>query len=243
MGGFNHKQLFSEYHCSKCGIVPSIQFKETTFDIICEEHNSQDLPINEFNNNISFTFECSKCRASTSNKGVHIFYCFDCEKTFCDKCKISHDTSLMNNHFIIKAKRRYNYCKRHKKQYDKYCIKCKKNLCDLCDTHTSHKVQQFNAILPNIEHINKFFTDSRNKKNLILSKNKSEESNKLLLKTIEIKEQIVNTYKILNTNYNYINNINSIIKPKLEGYSEYKGEFDIINIEKKVITKSTQNKN
>ena len=241
MGGFNHKQLFSEYHCSKCGIVPSIQFKETTFDIICEEHNSQDLPINEFNNNISFTFECSKCRASTSNKGVHIFYCFGCEKTFCDKCKISHDTSLMNNHFIIKAKRRYNYCKRHKKQYDKYCIKCKKNLCDLCDTHTSHKVQQFNAILPNIEHINKFFTDSRNKKNLILSKNKSEESNKLLLKTIEIKEQIVNTYKILNTNYNYINNINSIIKPKLEGYSEYKGEFDKINIEKKVITKSTQN--
>ena len=76
MGGANHKQVFSEYHCSKCGIIPSIRFKDTSFDIICESHESLDLLINEFSNNISFSFECSKCRASSSNKGIHIFYCF-----------------------------------------------------------------------------------------------------------------------------------------------------------------------
>ena len=53
MGGANNKQ-FSDYHCSKCGIVPSIRFKETSFDIICEEHESLDVPINDFNNNIFF---------------------------------------------------------------------------------------------------------------------------------------------------------------------------------------------
>ena len=73
MGGFSHKQVFSEYHCAKCGIIPSIIFKETSLDIKCEEHGSSNIPINEFNNNISFSFECSKCRTSTSNKGIHIF--------------------------------------------------------------------------------------------------------------------------------------------------------------------------
>ena len=143
MGGANHKQVFSEYHCSKCGIIPSIRFKDTSFDIICESHESLDLPINEFSNNISFSFECSKCRASSSNKGIHIFYCFDCEKSFCNTCKISHDNNLIDNHFIVKAKRKYNFCKKHKKPYDKYCIKCKKNLCEECEPHTGHKIKIF----------------------------------------------------------------------------------------------------
>ena len=239
MGGISHKQLFSEYHCSKCGIIPSIQFKETTFDIICEEHDSFDLSINEFNNNISFSYECSKCRASTSNKGIHIFYCFDCEKFYCNNCKLSHDKTLIEDHFVVKAKRRYNYCKKHKKPYDKYCTKCKKNLCELCDAHSEHKTKIFKNILPAIPNINKFFSDTSNKKRLILNKNKNDQNSKLLLKTIEMKEKMVNTYKIQNTNYNYINNINSIIKPKPVIHDEYKNEFDKININKKVISKST----
>ena len=239
MGGVNNKQVFSEYHCSKCGIIPSIHFKESTFDIKCEEHESLDVSINDFNNNISFTFECSKCRISSSNKGTHIFYCFDCEKTFCNNCKISHDQNLNNNHFLVKAKRKYNFCKKHKKPYDKYCNKCKKSLCEDCDPHTGHKVKIFKNILPNIEYINKFFTDSYNKKRLIQSKSGSDENSKLLLKTLDLKEQMVNTYKKEYSNYNYINNINDIIKPKLEGHSELKSEFEKTNIEKKVVTKET----
>ena len=239
MGGANHKQVFSEYHCSKCGIIPSIRFKDTSFDIICESHESLDLPINEFSNNISFSFECSKCRASSSNKGIHIFYCFDCEKSFCNTCKISHDNNLIDNHFIVKAKRKYNFCKKHKKPYEKYCIKCKKNLCEECEPHTGHKIKMFKNILPNIENINKFYIFSNNKKRSIQSKNKNDENSKLLLKTIEIKEQMVNTYKIQNTNYNFLYNINDIIKPKFEGNSDLKVEFDKMNIEKKVVTKTT----
>ena len=239
MGGFNHKQLFSEYHCSKCGIIPSIHFKETTFDIICDEHNSLDLPINEFNNNISFSFECSTCRTSTSTKGIHIFYCFDCEKYYCNNCKLSHDKTLIEGHFVVKGKRRYNYCKKHKKPYDKYCNKCKKNLCELCDSHIGHKILIFKNILPNIQNINKFLSETYNQKILIQSKNKNDPNSKVLLKTLETKEQMVNTYKIQNTNYNFINNINNIIKPKPEVNNELKKEFDQININKKVISKST----
>ena len=239
MGGFNHKQLFSEYHCSKCGIIPSIHFKETTFDIICDEHNSLDLPINEFNNNISFSFECSTCRTSTSTKGIHIFYCFDCEKYYCNNCKLSHDKTLIEGHFVVKGKRRYNYCKKHKKPYDKYCNKCKKNLCELCDSHIGHKNLIFKNILPNIQNINKFLSETYNQKILIQSKNKNDPNSKVLLKTLETKEQMVNTYKIQNTNYNFINNVNNIIKPKPEVNNELKKEFDQININKKVISKST----
>ena len=239
MGSVNGKQVFSEYHCSKCGIIPSIHFKETSFDIICEEHESFDVPINDFNNNISFTFECSKCRISSSNKGIHIFYCFDCEKTFCNNCKLSHDQNLNSNHFIVKAKRKYNFCKKHKKPYDKFCNKCKKSLCEECDPHTGHKIKIFKNILPNIEYINKFFTESNNKKRLIQSKNKNDDNRKLLLKTIEIKEQMVNTYKKENSNYNFINNINDIIKPKFEVNTQLKTEFEKTNIEKKVIIKET----
>ena len=239
MGGINNNQLFSKYHCLKCGNIPSIQFKETSFSIICEEHESIDLSINEFNNNISFVYECSKCRASTSTKGIHVFYCFDCEKNFCNKCILSHDSTLIEKHFVIKAKKHYCYCKRHKKPYDKYCNKCKKNLCELCDPHTTHKILIFQNIVPNIQNINAFFTNSNNKKKLIQSKNKNEENSQLLLKAIELKEQLVNTYKIQNTNYNYINNINCIIKPKFKGHDELNDEFTKINIEKKVITKTT----
>ena len=240
MGGvFSHKQVFSEYHCARCGIIPSIIFKEASFDVICEEHDSFNIPINEFDNYISFSFECSKCRTSTSNKGIHIFYCFDCEKSFCNSCKLSHDKTLIEDHFLIKAKRRYNFCKRHKKLYDKYCYKCKKNLCELCDPHKEHKVKMLKDILPNIQNINKFYTDTANKKRSIQSKNKNEKNSQLLLKTLEIKEKMVGTYKIQNTNFNFINNINSIIKPKFEGHHELKDEFDKINIGKKVITKST----
>ena len=239
MGVFSHKQVFSEYHCAKCGIIPSIIFKETSFDIICEEHDSFNIPINEFNNIISFSFECSKCRTSTSNKGIHIFYCFDCEKSFCNNCKISHDKTLIEEHFLVKAKRRYNYCKRHKKLYNKYCYRCKKNLCELCDPHKEHKIKMLKDILPNIQNINKFYTDTVNKRRSIQSKNKNEQNSQLLLKTLEIKEKMVGTYKIQNTNFNFINNINSIIKPKFEGHNELKDEFDKINIDKKVITKST----
>ena len=239
MGGFSNKQIFSEYHCAKCGIIPSIIFKETTFDMICDEHNSLDLPINEFNNYLSFSYECSKCRSSTSNKGVHVFYCFECDKSFCNKCKISHDKNLIDTHFLIKAKRKNNYCKKHKKLYDKYCIKCKKNLCELCDAHSGHKIKIFKSILPNLENINKFLTESTNKKYSIQSKNNNDQNSILLVKTIETKEQMVNTYKIQNPNYNFINNINIIIKPKFDGHSEFKDEFNKMNIEKKVIIKST----
>ena len=185
----------------------------------------------------SFTFECSKCRLSSNNKGIHIFYCFDCEKAFCKNCKLSHDQNLNDNHFLVKAKRKYNYCKKHKKPYDKYCNKCKKNLCEECDAHTTHKMKIFKNILPSIENINKFFTESNNKKRLIQSKNKDDENNKLLLKTIEIKEQLVNTYKKQYSNYNFINNINDIIKPKFEGLAQLKN--DKTNIEKKVVIKET----
>ena len=240
MGGVSHKQVFSEYHCAKCGIIPSITFKETSFDIKCEEHDSSNIPINEFNNNITFSFECSKCRTSTSNKGIHIFYCFDCEKYFCNNCKLSHDKTLIEEHFLVKAKRRYNFCKKHKKLYDKYCYKCKKNLCEECDPHKEHKVKMLKDLLPKMENINKFYTDTANKKRSIQSKNKNDKNSQLLLKTLEIKEQMVGTYKIQNTNFNFINNINNIIKPKFEGHNELKEEFDKINIGKKVITKSTE---
>lgn len=240
MGGSNHKQTFSEYHCIKCGNIPLIIFKDSTFDIICEDHSSLDLSINDLNDNISYSFECSKCRGSTSNKGVHVFYCFQCEKTFCNKCKISHDETLIDkNHFLVKAKRKNNYCKKHKKPYDKFCKKCKKNLCELCDSHTGHKVVTFANILPDVEHINKFFANSTNLKKSIMQNNINEKNSKILLKTIEAKEQIVNTYKIQNTNFNYIENINNIIKPKYEGHIELKSEFDKISIEKKVITKTS----
>ena len=82
-------------------------------------------------------------------------------------------------------------------------------------------------------------TESNNKKYSIQLKNKNDQNSILLVKTIETKVQMVNTYKIQNPNYNYINNINSIIKPKFDGYSEFKDEFNKMNIEKKVIIKST----
>ena len=238
MGVINHKQSFSEYHCIKCGNIPLIIFKDSTFDIICDDHSSSDLSINDLDNNISFTFECSKCRGSTSTKGVHVFYCFECEKSFCNKCKISHDQTLIDqNHFLVKAKRKNNYCKKHKKPYDKFCKKCKKNLCESCDSHTGHKVIIFASILPDIEKINKFFVNSSNIKKSILQNKINEQNSKILLKTIEAKEQMVNTYKIQNTNFNYIENINNIIKPKYEGHIELKSEFDRMSIEKKVVTK------
>lgn len=236
MGAFNNKLLFSEYHCSKCGSIPSISFKDTTLDIICEEHNSLDIPINKFQEYISFSFECSNCKSSTLTKGIHVFYCFDCEKSFCNKCKLTHDKTTNNNHFIVKAKRKNNYCKKHKLSYDKYCSKCKKNLCELCEPHTGHKIMIFKNILPNLEQINIFLLNSTDLKKLI---KQNDQNNKLILETIEAKEQLVNTYKIQNTNYNYINNINNIIKPKYEVNSDLKREFDKINIEKKIISKST----
>ena len=66
-----------------------------------------------------------------------IYYCFECENSYCKNCESKH---IEKNHNKIFKKEEYNkICPKHLKYYRLYCETCKLFLCEECPSfHIKH---------------------------------------------------------------------------------------------------------
>ena len=179
----SYQNKFINYHCKNCKEIPLLNFSNDYLDIICSQHKVLNVPIDKFYDFIIFDYECSICTKIFEEN--NLFYCYECNKNYCDKCKIIHKKDIQS-HFLVNANEKNTLCKLHNKIYDKYCIKCKLNLCELCNNHSSHYIEKFNDIYPLEEDIKKFNQEALFILDLIQVK---ENTIKNTIKEIEQKEK------------------------------------------------------
>ena len=226
MGGMCKKgkeienEEFNNYHCKICGEIPLLNFSYFDYNMICPNHQILNIPYKKFYNYITFEYQCLLCKIS-SNKN-NLKYCYDCDNFFCKICIFKHNKRNINHFISNNIQEKNTICKLHNKKYIKFCIQCKLNLCELCENNYNHYTESFNDIFPLDEEINNF-------KNIILEiiKNIIEEreaidneqeneeeifNNEQENECIKIKSLFIESFSKSITNYNYINNVNNIIR-------------------------------
>ena len=212
---------YINYYCKTCKEIPLLHFSNYDFDLICSSHKILNIPINAFFNHIILNYDCCMCKIA-SNISKNYCYCYECDKIYCEKCVINHNQDKNDFNNLINVLQKNSICLLHNRIYSKYCLNCKLNLCELCDSlnHTNHYIELFKDICPLKEDIDKFNKivsellnkDKENKKD-ILDKSEQESINtRILNKFMEIKILLVQSYNKCISNYNYINNLNNIIR-------------------------------
>ena len=236
---------FTYYYCKKCGEIPILHFFKYNVDIICSMHKILNIPIDQFYNFIFYDYTCSICNNSSKENEKNFFHCYKCKKYYCNKCIKCHNQYKENSHMISNVDEKFIKCKLHNKKYNKFCIKCKLNLCELCEIHNNHCIEYFKDIYPSNNDIIEFKQLANN----ILSNCKDDNKLKELIK---IKLLFINSFSDKITNYNYIININNIIRCTIPIYNnnininnniikyidDIKPKKDINNIENKILIKS-----
>ena len=244
--------FFINYHCKHCGEIPLLFFDNYYFDIICSTHKILNINYNTFFNYIIYEYDCCICQNHLNETLQNFFYCYECDKNYCNICVNQHKN---NTHFIININEKNTICKLHHQKFNRFCFKCKLNLCDLCTNHNNHYIEYFKDIYPLNEDITRF----RKSINKIIQDNKK--GIKKFLEIYKIQTLLLDSFSNNKSNYYYINNINNMIrrtftKDDNEKINEDKNEEDnnnpkddkcvkypklngdINNIENKILIKS-----
>ena len=248
---------FNNYHCKKCGEIPLIHFSIYDFNIICSYHKILNIPIDQFYNYISLDYKCLICKKMS--KSNNLIYCYECDDFFCKQCINRHN--MKNSHFTTNNIIEKNtICKLHNKNYNKYCLKCGLNLCELCENSYNHYTELFSDIYPLDDDIKSFkniavqILKNNLEENELFDNQENDEvisNNKLENEVVNMKILFVNYYSKNISNYNYISNINKIIKCTVIKKTIIKNlkneikfirnnipKYDINNIENKILIKS-----
>ena len=104
MGNINKKKKnennkdFYNYHCTKCGEIPIVDFFKNDFDMICSKHKILNIPYSQFYKFIIYDYKCSICQKLSINNIFKFFFCDKCDKIFCIECLKNHNE---NNKFHI----------------------------------------------------------------------------------------------------------------------------------------------
>ena len=247
---------FNNYHCKICGEIPLINFSNFDFDIMCSKHKILNIQYEQFYNYISLDYSCSFCN-QISNKN-NLVYCYDCDEIYCNKCIDTHNQNdISSNHFFINNIYEKNIiCSLHNKLYDRFCLICKLNLCESCQNDFNHYTEIFNDIYPSEEELIQFknlavkiLRNIKNSRILIDEENNEDEmlNSNQENECINIKLLFIESFSKEIANYNYINNINNIIRCTFQQNTYFKNikndiKFiemnDINSIKNKLLIKS-----
>ena len=162
---------------------------------------------------------CNDCnKTNKSNSYENAFYiCYNCKQNLCPICKSKHN----KQHNIIDYEDKYFICDKHYETYGLYCNNCKKDICIICENeHSGHNSITYGKIFPDI---NKIKEETINLKNKIekLKEDIKEIINKLnnVIYNIDdyfnIYENIMKCYFNKKRNYFLLQNINDMIKYKI----------------------------
>ena len=257
----SESEKFNYYHCKKCGEIPLIDFSFYDFNISCTNHKIFNISIDRFYDYITLDYKCDICKKNSKNS--NFAYCYDCELIYCKTCLNRHN--INNSHYISNNIIDKNIiCKLHNKNYTKFCMKCKLNLCEQCENSYNHYTELFSDIYPLNEDIKNFkdmslkILKNNIEENEIINDQENEDfisNNELENECIKIKNLFVDSFSHKISNYNYINNINNIIRTTFikdlnikyikneVKYIQNKTKYDTNNIENKTLIKSISKHN
>ena len=230
----NNINLLKIIRCPECSLIPLINFdinEETNIyniQLKCENNHKLTIPLNEdtmiqnlFNKKNK---QCSNCLDSK----VKIYYCKDCFKFFCLKCKEIHIKN--QKHVLISTKKKDNYCFEHKQINVGYCKTHEKNICYYCkhdECNVEYNIKYSENDIKNYENNLKYVKDilntNKNNFNLFIEnlkdliKNFEKKFNLNLMnyqKIVDIQKNLLNTFFKMNNkkllNYQILKNLENI---------------------------------
>ena len=134
--------------CAKC-IKPAIVefFNDYWIALSDEKHGQKKIKLQDYNKTQMIDqskIKCSKCSNSINICKNKFYYCFECNKNFCLKCKSLHK----EHKNIVNYSLKFFKCPQHQNQnFTSYCFDCKKNLCLLCEEqHKKHNIIIFSNL-------------------------------------------------------------------------------------------------
>ena len=142
----NENNKIQEFRCSKCFLIPFIQFFVKNNNLImkmkCFNNHESTKIIKEIETNEKYFF-CNKCKEnSNEKKQKNFFYCEKCLKIFCEDCKNFHNNNN-NNHKLINVKMIDNFCFEHEKNFIGFCLNHNKNFCKDCSHFKENEIKFF----------------------------------------------------------------------------------------------------
>ena len=228
--------------CPNCWDIPELflnwQTKRlTSFCSLNNHQNEYSLPefISKCNEHSINNISCKNCLCSLLLESKkNFYYCERCNEFFCQKCEKLHNNKKRTHNIVILNKLG-NICSYHNFNYIAYCKSCTKNICDKCqNSHDGHEIIFFSDIKPKNKEINYKKNEIEKEKNelkkiQILFRdsinaiyNKYNELMKYKNEIIWLKENIINTFEMKNSNYNSIQNFNKLNMT----YQEFSGNFE-----------------
>ena len=136
------KNKISNYiKCNQCINSVLLEFTNDYCIILKDgKHKTKKIKLQNFQKTQFIDQNEIKCSNCSNTKSEiyqnNFYYCFECDKNFCQKCQ-----SLHNEHKnIINYSLKYFKCPLHQNQnFISYCNDCKKNLCIICTKeHIEH---------------------------------------------------------------------------------------------------------
>ena len=185
----------------------------------CNEHNINNLSINEF----IYTqyideslIQCSECKINKAISYNNDFFICSCGFNLCPSCQINHRN---NKHNVFDFDKKNYWCIEHNEKFTSFCPICKYNLCLKCELRHNerHKLIEFKDILPNKHFVNKI-------KNMQIefreSIDKLEEEINQIVKTLhgfldslnayyQVNEEIIKNYELKYRNFFSIKNVSN----------------------------------
>lgn len=219
--------------CPKCISIAKINIIKENEEIFiclsCEKEHKEKITLDIFLNNYKKynIKECPQCHHKLNIN--QLLYCFSCKEIVCVKCKEKHNKTMNKNNknehvierYIIKDRK----CKIHQiKINEYYCQTCKKYQCKECikNSHINHSIVNLYLNVDKIKNkLNTFIGKQQDVNNIELNA-----CNKLVLKVkntfqhkfiydnivSNIKNNIMHTYELNNSNYFNSKNLNLLNK-------------------------------
>ena len=215
-----------EFFCPKCGEVPEIldiHIENNKIKLKCKNCGIKERTIKEFlflesTKKSDYEFietSCSICKKKREKDNNEFYYCYDCQKDFCNIC---YETC--EKHETIKVIEKKNKCPNHPNNFTHFCIDCQENFCieELENEHINHEtieIKEFNG------------------DNYLKKRKKVIERNQYLSDLVRFNRLILKTCEKFQDNYFYLENAiklgKSIEEEKKRDSNDIEYNFDDIN--------------
>ena len=210
-----------EFHCPEClqyGLL-GIKNKDNIIYIQhkCRKDHNGEILIEEFiqtqkysNNNLC-CYYCGNLK--------DIYYCYECENSFCKNCKSKH---IEKNHNKIFKKEDYNkICLKHFKYYRVYCETCKLLLCEEClSFHIKHNLSKKSI----------YYEDELNKIKNEIEEERNKYINNIKSYILKLEKKLKEYYKKTELQLQFIKSIMNSYNNKNKQFFNYEIYLNLKNL-------------
>ena len=190
----NSNYNYLKTKCYFCGNTPQKKNENSENTPQNKNENSESTPQNK--NEICENIPQNKneiCENTFQNKNDIFYFCYECKKNLCNKCKTAHQNE--NKHNFIEVNKKKSKCIKHvNEEFENFCVDCQENVCERA------KIQQHKGN-HELKEKNTFNSDAKEYRKLIMEKNKN------LSKLVRFNELILKTCQKFQDNYFLMKNV------------------------------------